>query len=842
MNLSAIHGRAKYVISHLLFTAGLLCLLFSSVKVKAQSDITVKNGDVVNVAPFPTTSCIYQWVNNNPAIGLAANGSGNIPSFTAVNNGYQPIKATITGTPAPAPPFIYQYGGANHVNVLDPTTFQQVATIPIPNGYFKGTGLNGDLYFINLHEAGPIPKTLYIANTVDNTVIGTVTIPAGIGAITSSPDGKKIYIAASTQGPNSPGAVITVVNAITRVVEGTITLNSGYSSLPIISADSKKIYMLNQTGNYISVIDATSNTITSTINVQTPKQMIFTADGSRAYITSASSDVLSILNTSTGTISTVSLGVIPSQILLGYGEKNLYATSTSVTDDRITILDTQTLHVSTVAAGFVGTMYINPARDIVYVFGGSSQIAVIDGTADKLITTITTYHLSANDGYHSTGTGFAVSASGDQIYVTHTTQNYYFNYDNKYMSVINTGNNLVVDSIPNGTLPPQPKTSMCSGATITFTITVNPPPPAIFPTGALSAKNTIYGTPSTSTGFSVSGTYISSGILVTPPDGFEVSTDDITFSNTVTVGTDGTVPVTQVYVRLKASASVGGHSGDIVLTSGVTTATIATVLSEVTPVPLTITAGIITKAYGSVLTTGPGSTIFTSIGLKNNETIGSVTAAYGNGSAAAATLGTYPGSVTLSAATGGTFTASNYTITYITGDIEVTKAPLTITAENKIRYFGDANPPFTVKYSGFVNNEDASELTTLPVVTTTAVKSSLVGQYPITVSGAAAANYNMIYMPGILTIEEQKVIIANAFTPNGDGINDTWDIQNIGQYPNCIVEIFSRYGDKVFYSSGYNTAWNGKHNGANLPVGTYYYIIKLNSSIKPVTGSLSIIR
>jgi len=228
--------------------------------------------------------------------------------------------------------------------------------------------------------------------------------------------------------------------------------------------------------------------------------------------------------------------------------------------------------------------------------------------------------------------------------------------------------------------------------------------------------------------------------------------------------------------------------------------------------------------------------------LKNNETIGSVTAAYGNGSAAAATLGTYPGSVTLSAATGGTFTASNYTITYITGDIEVTKAPLTITAENKIRYFGDANPPFTVKYSGFVNNEDASELTTLPVVTTTAVKSSLVGQYPITVSGAAAANYNMIYMPGILTIEEQKVIIANAFTPNGDGINDTWDIQNIGQYPNCIVEIFSRYGDKVFYSSGYNTAWNGKHNGANLPVGTYYYIIKLNSSIKPVTGSLSIIR
>ncbi|MDB5004874.1 MAG: Gliding motility-associated C-terminal protein [Mucilaginibacter sp.] len=816
----------------MLFTAGLLCLFFSSVKVKAQSDITVKNGDVVSVAPFPTTSCIYQWVNNNPAIGLPAKGSGNIPAFTAVNNGYQPIKATITGTPAPAPPFIYSYAGANYVAVLDPTTFQQVATIPVPYGNLRATGLNGDLYFGNIRDV----SKLYIANPVDNTVMATIDVPAGVGGIAQSPDGKKLYVS------GAQGRAITVINAITRTVESVINLNTGYNSTPIISPDSKKIYLINQTGNYISVIDATSNTITSTINVQTPKQMIFTTDGSRAYITSTSSDVLSTLNTSTGTISTVSLGVIPSQILLGYGEKNLYATSTSVTDDRITILDTQTLQISTVAAGFVGAMYINPARDIVYVFGGSAQIAVIDGAADKLITTIITYHLSFNDGYHSTGIGFAVSASGDQIYVTHATQNYYFNYNNKYMSVINTGNNLVVDSIPNGTIPPQPKTSMCSGATITFTITVNPPPPAIFPTGALSAKNTIYGTPSTSTGFSVSGTYISSGILVTPPDGFEVSTDDITFSNTVTVGTDGTVPVTQVYVRLKASASVGGHSGDIVLTSGATTATIATVLSEVTPVPLTITAGIITKAYGSVLTTGPGSIIFTSTGLKNNETIGSVTAAYGNGSAATATLGTYPGSVTLSAATGGTFTASNYTITYVKGDIEVTKAPLTITVENKTRYFGDANPPFTVKYSGFVNNEDASQLTTLPVVATTAVKLSLVGQYPITVSGASANNYDITYVPGVLTVEPQQLIVANAFTPNGDGVNDTWDIKNIAQYPNCTINIFTRYGEKVFYSSGYITAWNGKHNGANLPVGAYYYIINLNNGAKQITGSLTIIR
>jgi hypothetical protein len=87
--------------------------------------------------------------------------------------------------------------------------------------------------------------------------------------------------------------------------------------------------------------------------------------------------------------------------------------------------------------------------------------------------------------------------------------------------------------------------------------------------------------------------------------------------------------------------------------------------------PLTIMANNVTKTYGQTLTGGAGSTAFTSSGLQNSETIGSVTIAYGAGSAATDPVSgsPYTGKVVPSLATGGTFTTSNYSITYKPGDI-----------------------------------------------------------------------------------------------------------------------------------------------------------------------------
>ncbi len=86
---------------------------------------------------------------------------------------------------------------------------------------------------------------------------------------------------------------------------------------------------------------------------------------------------------------------------------------------------------------------------------------------------------------------------------------------------------------------------------------------------------------------------------------------------------------------------------------------------------LIITPNNVNKTYGTTLTGGSNITAFTAVGLQNSETIGSITIAYGSGSAASATAGTYAGSVVAAAVNGGTFTQSNYTIAYNTSNIIV---------------------------------------------------------------------------------------------------------------------------------------------------------------------------
>jgi hypothetical protein len=90
----------------------------------------------------------------------------------------------------------------------------------------------------------------------------------------------------------------------------------------------------------------------------------------------------------------------------------------------------------------------------------------------------------------------------------------------------------------------------------------------------------------------------------------------------------------------------------------------------------------------------------------------------------------------------------------------VNPAPLTITADNQRKYQGTDNPPLTVSYSGFVNDEDNSMLLAQPTAVTTAITSSPEGTYPITVSSAVSNNYVFTYVPGTLTINPVPPVIT----------------------------------------------------------------------------------
>lgn len=87
-----------------------------------------------------------------------------------------------------------------------------------------------------------------------------------------------------------------------------------------------------------------------------------------------------------------------------------------------------------------------------------------------------------------------------------------------------------------------------------------------------------------------------------------------------------------------------------------------------------------------------------------------------------------------------------------------------------------------------------------------------------------------------------KNAIPNTISPNGDGINDIWDISGLENYPDATILIFSPYGQKVYESKGYAKPFDGTYNGSRLAVGVYYYIINLNTGCGVISGSLTIIR
>ena len=293
--------------------------------------------------------------------------------------------------------------------------------------------------------------------------------------------------------------------------------------------------------------------------------------------------------------------------------------------------------------------------------------------------------------------------------------------------------------------------------------------PAISASGIPAAITTTYGTPSTAQTFSVSGANLTADLVATAPSGFEVASDGATYGGTATFTQSGGSASGTLSLRLKATAAVAFYnSKNIVLsTTGATSVNIVTAEdgNRVSAKALSITAGDQSKTYGASLPLGTSS--FSSVGLANSETIGAVTLA-SIGSAAPAAVGSYP--ITPSAATGGTFTAGNYIITYNDGTLTVEPKALTITAFAVTKASGDtlASPvtgstAFTS--DGLVNSETIGSVTIS--YGTGAASGDAAGAYADQVTPSAAvggtfdiANYAPNYVSATLTVTAAPTITA----------------------------------------------------------------------------------
>ncbi len=157
-----------------------------------------------------------------------------------------------------------------------------------------------------------------------------------------------------------------------------------------------------------------------------------------------------------------------------------------------------------------------------------------------------------------------------------------------------------------------------------------------------------------------------------------------------------------------------------------------------------------------------------------------------------------------------------------------------IVENGKVEIGGDPTGPpgsdYTWTPDTAISDPKASNPKVSPAQTTTYIVQ--------VVSPSGCIGKDTVTVENVPTVEP-----VEGFSPNGDGVNETWTINHIQKFPDAVVEVYNRWGERVFRSEGYDDPWDGTFEGEPLPVGTYYYVIDLNDpEVKNLTGPVTILR
>lgn len=492
----------------------LAILVLSPNIIIAQSDQTFKNGDVTAAINFSGTGCNYNWINSNPSIGLSASGTGDIPSFKAINNGNSPVTATITAT-------------------------------PVSNGGFA--------YIPNSNS-----KNVSVIDIASNTVVATIPVGSDPIGVSVSPDGKMVYIA--NQGSNEVSVISTSTNSVIK------TLNTGAGSEPtgvVTSPDGSRVYVTDYDNNSLTVINTATNTIINTINIGTlPYGIAISPDGSKLYTANLEDNSISVINTATLKIeSTLFPGLGPNDVCLSPDGNTLYVANYLSKSVAVinAVTNVKTAEINLGSA--ILTVALNPDGSELYVTNVDDNIITVINTATRAVIT----NIKVGKGPF----GLSVTPDGRYLYVGNIT--------GKNVFVINTFTLKVVKSVTVGNSPYAFGNFITGNIcpTVSFDITISPyaaKDPTYTATPATGAITACQGTASASPNiqqFKVSGSNLTDDINTSAPSGFEVSLNPASgYASGVTIPqTGGIVNNTIVYVRSSISAPAGNISGNVLLSS-----------------------------------------------------------------------------------------------------------------------------------------------------------------------------------------------------------------------------------------------------------------------------------
>jgi gliding motility-associated-like protein len=138
----------------------------------------------------------------------------------------------------------------------------------------------------------------------------------------------------------------------------------------------------------------------------------------------------------------------------------------------------------------------------------------------------------------------------------------------------------------------------------------------------------------------------------------------------------------------------------------------------------------------------------------------------------------------------------------------------------------NGNPPYAFLWDDNENQTTATAMGLAPN-----------SDYMVLVTDAIGCNLSSsVFVDG----NKECFFISTGITPNGDGVNDTWVLGGFEYYPECKVNVFNRWGQNIFTSTGYSAPWDGRFNGQLLPVADYYFTIDYSEEKEAIMGTVTL--
>ncbi|MEQ1744288.1 MAG: PKD-like domain-containing protein [Saprospiraceae bacterium] len=470
-----------------------------SIGVDSIPDRTACVGEVVSVVFSGPGNPNVAWTNDNPAIGLAAGGTGNV-SFTAANV-TAPETATITVSPlgtgfayitnntsntvsvidlasntvvAVIPVGIFPYGvsvapdgslvyvtntTSGTVSVIDAATNMVVATVPVGTNP-QGIAVSPDGSLVLVTNTGSFSVSLLETNT--NTVLATIPTPGGFPTgVAFHPGGFLAYVSASNQ--------VLVLDVIAGTIIATIPVGGGAFGVSV-SPDGTRVYVACANSDNLYVLDAATNTVLTTVPLgDAPSGVVVSPDGSLVYIANENGATVSVLDAATNTIvATIPVsGFLAGPIGISITPDGRFVYVAKILADEVSVISTVTnTEVGTIPVGISPIAFGNFITPVAACVGAPQTFTITVGPVPVLAqpgaisacgeTAISlpfnaTAGITVNWANDNPAIGLPASGTGD---LSFTTAN--------------------VATPQTATITATPVLGSCTGTPVSVTITVNP--------------------------------------------------------------------------------------------------------------------------------------------------------------------------------------------------------------------------------------------------------------------------------------------------------------------------------------------------------------------------------